>query len=129
MRNLDELYPNKYLKPSDLQGKAVRVWIEDAALEPIFNPRTAKEEPKIILTFLHKTKRMVLNKTQSLAVAQITGTKTWALWVGREVRLRPATASNRQPTIVIESPDAVAPAPDQDPFAEDSPPPALDDSA
>jgi hypothetical protein len=129
MRNLDELYPNKYLKPADLQGKTVRVWVEDAALEPIFNPRTAKEENKLVISFLDKNKRMVLNKTQAHQLAAVAGTKTWALWVGREVRLRPATASNRQPTIVIESPDAVSPAPEQDPFAEDPPLPDLEDIA
>lgn len=118
MRNLDELYPARYLKPEDLQGKAVRVWVEDVSLTPLFNPRTGKEEQKLVVTFMDKTKKLVLNKTQALALADVADTNTWALWVGREVRLRPGLSANRKPTILIEAPTAPMPQPHQDPFAE-----------
>ena len=47
----DEVFPSKYLKATDLNGKALRVTIERAPLEILKNPE-GKEQSKTVLHFV-----------------------------------------------------------------------------
>jgi len=90
-----------YLEPADLKGQSHTVKIVKARVEPVFDPNVRKGIPRIVLAFENRKKVLPLNKTQVAALIEITGTDDYSLWVGKEVTLSPAPASNRKETIVI----------------------------
>ncbi len=59
--NINEAFPSKYLKASDLDGKNVTVTIKSAELEEI----GFDKEQKLVLSFVGTDKSMVLNKTNA----------------------------------------------------------------
>lgn len=56
----DEVFPNKWLKCADLQGKPITVTIESAPLETLKSP-DGKEQDKIVLYFAGAKKALPLN--------------------------------------------------------------------
>lgn len=78
--HIDEAFPSKYLKASDLQGRNVTVKMGRAEVEKI------GEDKKLILYFQGKEKGMVLNKTNANNIASIYGGDTDD-WYGKEITL------------------------------------------
>ena len=57
----------------------------------------------MVLSFENRKKKMPLNKTQAGKLIEILGTDDYSQWVGAEITLTPALASNRKDTIAITS--------------------------
>lgn len=101
MPSIKEFWPDRWLKPEHLADRRARVIIETVTVEQLFNPRTRHHEPRLIIAFHAKNLRMVLNRTQATALADITQTDDYTRWVGHEIILSRGTAPNGSPTIVI----------------------------
>lgn len=80
MPNINDAFPSKYLKASDLQGRQVTVKMDRAEYETIGDDR------KLILYFQGKEKGMVLNKTNANNIGFIYGPNTDD-WHGAEITL------------------------------------------
>jgi arabinogalactan endo-1,4-beta-galactosidase len=70
---MNEIYPSKYLKADDLQGREVRVTMQAVELEKI------GDDNKPVLYFKGKDKGVVLNKTNAstISVAYGDDTEDW----------------------------------------------------
>ena len=95
-----DVYPSQWLTAEDLQGRQATVRISGVAVEEL-RQQTGSKEPKLVLSFVGKSKKMVCNKTQCKALAQITGTDLFEGWKDVQITLAPAMASNGKPTIAI----------------------------
>jgi hypothetical protein len=96
-----ELFPSEWLTADALQGRQVRVIIEAVTFEEL-RQRDGTHERKAIVAFTGKHKRLVLNKTQATAIAEIAGSDAFADWPGTAVLLKAGTAPNNKPTIIVE---------------------------
>lgn len=110
MPSLKDLWPDKWLRAEHLQDKRPTVAIEAVTVEPLYNPRTKKSEPKLIVAFYGKSLRLVCNKTQAHGLASICGTEDYTAWVGHRVVLSTGRAPNGADTILISPVPDVAPA-------------------
>jgi hypothetical protein len=81
--NINEAYPSRYLKASDLDGKNVTVSIKSAELEEF------DQERKIVLGFANTEKLMVLNKTNARDIAKLLHSEETDDWVGKHITLCP----------------------------------------
>ena len=123
MPTLDELYPSKFLKAADLQGKECTVEIEKITIEE-FEDRGGKKK-KIVSHFKNATKAFVCNKTNARAIGKFCGHNTDE-WPGNRVTLYPTVvdyAGDQVDTIrVKEPPRTVAktdtPPPDDTPTSD-----------
>jgi hypothetical protein len=79
---IQDLYPSKYLKGEDLQGRSVTVTIEKLTLEKMGQ----SQESKPVLSFVGARKSLVLNRTNALVIARLYGDET-NLWAGKAVTL------------------------------------------
>lgn len=70
---MNEIYPSKYLKADDLQGREVRVTMSNVELEKI------GDDNKPVLYFKGKDKGVVLNKTNAgtISIAYGDDTEDW----------------------------------------------------
>lgn len=111
MPSIKDIFPDKWLKPEVINGHRPRVVIEAVTVEQLFNPRSKKHEPKIVVKFHKKELRLVCNKTQATALATICKTYDYSQWQGHEVVLSTGKAPNGADTILI------SPVPDTTPTA------------
>lgn len=65
--NMNDVYPSKYLKADDLQGREVRVVMSNVEMEKI------GDDNKPVLYFKGKDKGVVLNKTNAGTIAAAYG--------------------------------------------------------
>jgi len=86
--NYDEMYPSRYLRPSDLGGREARVTINDVTTELVGGER------KNVMAFAGKNKQLVLNKTNANAIMRVHGKETDA-WIGKELILFATTVDFR----------------------------------
>ena len=98
-----QAYTSPWLKASDLQGRAATVTIEKVTVEEI-RQRDGSKEERIVVAFAGKSKRLSLNKTQALTLADLAKTETFEKWKGLVVTLEPATTKTGQQTINIRRP-------------------------
>ncbi len=84
--SVKDLYKSKgdWLKAEDLQGKATKVKVADVAIEEIGD----KKEQKIVLGFVGKEKRLVLNKTNANVIADAYGDEELE-WIEKEIIMYP----------------------------------------
>ncbi len=68
--NINEVYPSKYLKADDLQGREARVTLQNVELEKI------GDDNKPVLYFKGKDKGVVLNKTNANTIKAAYGDDT-----------------------------------------------------
>lgn len=99
-QTLSQLYPGKYLKADDLNGKSYTLRIVAVNVE-LVRQFDGTKAWKVVLSFDKAQKLLILNKTQCRALAAITGSELFARWQGVTVRLSPVTAQNGKPTIHI----------------------------
>ena len=102
MRTIADVYPSKWLNAADLQGKAVRVQIGVATLEDI-RQQDGTNQPKVVLSFDGKSKRLILNNTQALDLSRILGTDVFQDWGDKTVVLSPAKTRNGYDTVAIQA--------------------------
>lgn len=79
--NIDSAFPSKYLKASDLNGKTARVTIRAVTMEDV-----GRDDRKPVLYFQGKEKGLVLNRTNSQAIATLFGQET-DNWAGGDLEL------------------------------------------
>jgi arabinogalactan endo-1,4-beta-galactosidase len=89
---ISEAFPSKYLKASDLQGRAVPVKMSHVAFEEIGGDK------KLILYFQGKEKGMVLNKTNANNISDIYGDDTDD-WAGEPIVLLEAMVDFQGKTV------------------------------
>ena len=82
-------FPGKYIKASDLQGKAVLVTIANVKLEEIKN-QDGTSVTKPVLHFAGKEMGLVLNLTNSQTISQYYGDES-DLWPGKPLEVFPST--------------------------------------
>ncbi len=99
-QSFSELYPGKYLKADDLQGKSYLLRIVSVSVEKL-RQFDGTQAWKVVLTFDKAQKLLILNKTQCKALTDITGSEQFQGWQGITVKLSPVTAQNGKPTIHI----------------------------
>lgn len=83
--NINQAFPSKYLKASDLNDQTVNVTIADIKIEQVGQDRDTKP----VAYFQGKTKGLVLNKTNSRKIAQIAGSPETDDWVGVAISIFP----------------------------------------
>lgn len=79
---LTEAYPSAFLKADDLNGKQVRLTIEDVTLEEIGQGKD--KEKKLIVSFVGKEKKLVLNKTNAKTISKLYGDETDG-WIDKDI--------------------------------------------
>jgi hypothetical protein len=88
MANIDDYYPSKFLRASDLEGKEVDATIDRVEAEQFEQDGVKRAKP--VVHFRNKgLKPLVLNKTNSTRIATALGNKDTDAWVGKPVRLYP----------------------------------------
>lgn len=80
----DELYPGRFLKAGELQGKKVSLTISDIDLDELEGDQGKKV--KGIVSFKETTKQIPLNKTNGICIRAMFGRKLMD-WVGKRVTL------------------------------------------
>lgn len=75
-----DIFPSKYVKADDLNGRDVPVVIDHADIEKL------GEDAKLVLYFKNKDKGMVCNKTNFNRIAYLYGDETDD-WSGKEIVL------------------------------------------
>jgi hypothetical protein len=76
-----------YLKHEDLQGKAVRLTIEEVANEEIKGDHGV--EKKLCVKFAGKDKGLILNRTNADSIAEIAQSEDTDDWCGHQIVLYP----------------------------------------
>jgi hypothetical protein len=83
--NINQAFPSKYIKASDLKDQTHVVKIADVKIEEVGQ----NKETKPVAYFEGKAKGMVLNKTNSRKIASLAGSPETEDWVGVEVAIYP----------------------------------------
>lgn len=83
MSNINDAFPSKYIKASDLRGGQPTVTIDHVAFEQVGRER----ESKPVVYFRGKEKGLVLNKTNANKITSLLGTAETEAWEGRQIRL------------------------------------------
>src|SRR5262249_36146898 len=98
MAKLNEAFPSKYLKATDLEGGPVVATIKLAALENIkdFN---GNQVPKYVLYFSKALKPLPLNRTNFESVMDISGIDDSDDWGGTKVEVFATTTSMNGKTL------------------------------
>jgi hypothetical protein len=117
--HINEMYPSRFLKSTDLSGRPMRVTIAGVTREDI------NGEQKNVMSFANGTKKLILNKTNGRAVARILGNESRA-WTGHDILLVP-TQVDFKGDLVDSIRVKPAPAPKSAPSAGDDEPPLDDD--
>lgn len=81
MPSLDDLYPSKWLKASDLKGQSYRMTIDRVTIEDV-----GEHDRKPVLWLKGANKGIVLNRTNADSVGLSHGRNTDA-WTGKEVEI------------------------------------------
>lgn len=120
MPSIRDVFPDKWLKASHLiladgRRPILAVTVKGAGVEKLHNPNTATKEPRLIVEFEAKDKRLICNKTQAEAIAAIAGTEDYTQWRGVKLAIQAGIAPNRKDTILVLS----APAPKTQAQAQD----------
>lgn len=138
MPSIDDIFPDKWLKASHLimadgRRPIIPVTVRGAGVEQLHNPKTNQKEPRLVIEFEGKDKRLILNKTQATAIAEITHTKDYTCWRGARLAIQAGIAPNKKDTILILTPASTPtqgdhnPNPNPDPDAGGSGHKAQDD--
>lgn len=83
---LNILFPSKYVKAADLNGKPVTLTISHLVVEKMGHG--AEEEKKPVLYFAKATKGLVLNRTNGMIIGALYGDETDD-WKGKRITIYP----------------------------------------
>ncbi len=82
--NLDEAFPSKYLKASDLPDEGSEAFtISAVTIDEVGQDK----DKKLVISFEGEDKGIICNKTNSNTIAKITGSRDTDDWVGQVVNL------------------------------------------
>lgn len=82
--NIDQAFPSKYLKASDLPEEGSQAFkIEKIEIEEIGREKQSKP----VIYFEDSDKAMVANKTNCNTIAKITGSRNFEDWTGTTIHL------------------------------------------
>jgi hypothetical protein len=107
--DFDKLFPARFLKAGEFQGRDVTLTIAGVSLEELETARG--KETKAIVSFRETKKQLVLNKTNGLCIKAMFGRETDA-WIGKRVTFYPAHIQFEDNDLAIRvrgSPDIPAP--------------------
>jgi hypothetical protein len=93
--NINEAFPSQYLKASDLNGSAVPVVISHVEMGEVGKTK----EHKPVIYFKGKQKGMVLNKTNSKKIADITGSPDTDDWTDHAILIYPTEVDFQGETV------------------------------
>jgi hypothetical protein len=117
--HIDQMFPSKFLRCADLDGKPMRVTIQSLKREDVGG------EQKIIMSFANGTKQLILNKTNARSIAKALGDETKG-WLGKDIVLVPAVVDFKGDTVdairVKSAPvrsSQAAPTEEEPPFDDD----------
>jgi len=83
---ISQLFPSKYVKASDLNGKTVTLTIAKLVVEELGHG--AEKERKPVLYFQKATKGLVLNRTNAMTIAGLYGDESDE-WAGKRISIYP----------------------------------------
>lgn len=109
MRGLDfeALFPGRFIKAADLNGREVTVTVSDVDLEDLPQEKGG-DKAKGIVSFSDAKKKLVLNRTNGECIKAMFGRKCDD-WTGKRITLYP-TEWNGEPCVRIKgSPDIAKP--------------------
>lgn len=86
--NVNDIFPSKYLKASDLENQERTVRITEWSIEQL------GDESKLLLTFSGVKKGLICNKTNADRLAHLYGPDTDG-WIGKEIVLYPEMVNFR----------------------------------
>lgn len=101
-KNFDDLYPGRFLKAGNFDGKKVTLTIKDVATESLEGEDGAKL--KAIVHFAETDRALVACKTNGLCIREMFGASL-AGWVGKRITLYPAEWNGEPCIRVFGSPD------------------------
>lgn len=81
--NLNDAFPSKFLKASDLHGAEPIVTIDKVAFEPVGRSR----EMKPVVYFVGKEKGLILNVTNGRKITDLCGSEETDDWAGKKIKL------------------------------------------
>lgn len=84
--NVNDAFPSDFLKADDLKGKTITVTIAKVTIEEIGQGN--QKERKLVLAFVGKDKRLVLNKTNAGTISKLYGGETDD-WLMKSITLQP----------------------------------------
>ena len=117
LMHIDQLYPSRFLRCSDLGGKPLVVTIANLTREDVGG------ESKVIMSFSNGEKALILNKVNARTIAKLHGDET-KNWRGKPITLVPAQVDFRGDlvdAIRVRAATKQQPANDDPPFDEDIP--------
>jgi len=114
--NINDAFPSQYLKAADLAGQMRTVVIESISME------TVGDDHKPVLKFTGLPKTLVLNRTNSSAIANAFGFET-NNWIGKQITLFSAPVTFQGRTVdairvTASAPSKSASAPQQEDLPE-----------
>ena len=84
---ISKIFPSKYVKAADLDGKTVTLTILKVTLEEM-TTHDNKKSNKPVVWFEKATKGFVINLTNALIIANLYGDET-ELWTGKRISIYP----------------------------------------
>lgn len=84
---ISDVFPSKYVKAADLNGRTVTLTIKSLAFEDMLNHANEKER-KPVLYFERATKGMVLNRTNAMTIVGLYGDESDD-WIGQRISIYP----------------------------------------
>ena len=107
--NIDNAFPSKFIKASDLQDRPVRVVMSHVKVEAMAQD---SEDEKPVLYFQGKDRGLALNKTNASVISALYGAETDA-WAGQPIIIYPTETDfggKRVACIRVRGPGADTPA-------------------
>lgn len=104
--DFDQLYPGRFIKAGELQGKKVTLTIKEVDMENLIS-EDGKEKGKAVVSFVETDKMHVMCKTNGICLKAMFGKKL-ADWEGKRVTLFPDTWNGEPCIRVWGSPDIQA---------------------
>ena len=103
----DQLFPGRFMKAGEFQGKDVTLTVSDIELEELPQEKGG-DKPRGILSFRETKKKLVLNRTNGECIKGMFGRNPQE-WIGKRVTLFPSEW-NGEPCIRVKgSPELAAP--------------------
>lgn len=99
-----DIFPKEWLSPEDLAGRTVTLEIASVEFREIFIPQTKQKVTKPVISFKGAKKKLLANKTQTYAIAEVLQTGTFASWPGGKIALSSARTASGKDTIAIHRP-------------------------
>jgi len=88
--HVDLMFPSRYLRAADFEGKAVTLTISEVVRDKV-QMATGQKAEKYIIRFRETDKELILNKTNAKAVAKVLEEPKAINWPGERITLKPTT--------------------------------------